>query len=110
MSGEKVESKAALELSGAIPVLVTTEHRGVFFGYADRTDLEASPRVLKVKRVRNVVYWTAESHGFLGLAIMGPHTGCKIGPAAPSGTIHAITGVWTCTPEAVTAWEAEPWS
>lgn len=46
------------------PVIVTTEHRGVFFGYATNTDGET----IDLKRARLCVYWSADVKGFMGLA------------------------------------------
>lgn len=86
------------------PVLVTTAHRGVFFGYADKTDGET----IKLTRARLCVYWTADLRGFMGLASHGPSSSCKIGPAADI-ELRAITSVVTVTPEAVEKWEAAPW-
>lgn len=89
-----------------IAVLVTTEHRGVFFGYADPSKLEGA--TVALKRARNCVYWAASVKGFLGLAATGPDAQCRIGPAADI-TLRGIASVSTVTPEAVSAWEAAPW-
>lgn len=86
-------------------VLVTTEHRGVFFGYATETDGET----ITLKHARNCVYWSADVRGFLGLASTGPSASCRIGPRADI-TLRAITCVAECTPAAVQAWEAAPWT
>ena len=86
------------------PVLVTTAHRGVFFGYADDTDGET----IALKRARLCVYWSADCKGFMGLAASGPSASCRIGPAADI-TLRNITAVLAVTPAAVTAWEAAPW-
>jgi hypothetical protein len=86
-------------------VLVTTAHRGVFFGYADDTDGET----IILKRARLCVYWPAECKGFMGLAASGPTKNAKIGPAADI-TLRNITAVLECTPAAVKAWEAAPWA
>lgn len=91
--------------TGERPVVVTTEHRGVFFGYAHDVDGET----IDLKRARLCVYWSADVRGFMGLAGAGPTPGCKIGPAVPSITLRAITSVIECTPEAVAAWERAPW-
>lgn len=87
------------------PVLVTTAHRGVFFGYADETKGET----INLKRARNCVYWSQDVKGFLGLAASGPTKGCRIGPPADI-ELRAITCVAEVTPDAVKAWEAQPWS
>jgi hypothetical protein len=86
-------------------VLVTTSHRGVFFGYATDT----SGDDITLKRARNCLYWSADAKGFLGLTTSGPTSNCRVGPAAPSIDLRGITAVAEVTPEAVKAWEAAPW-
>lgn len=86
------------------PVLVTTAHRGVFFGYATDTD----GAIIKLRAARNCLYWPTENKGFLGLASMGPVKGARVGPAADL-ELRDITAVAECTTAAVTAWEAAPW-
>lgn len=87
------------------PVLVTTVHRGVFFGYANDTD----GNTIALKDARNCIYWSADCKGFMGLAANGPTTGCRIGPKADI-TVRNITSVSEVTPEAVAKWEAAPWA
>ena len=86
-------------------VIVTTAHKGVFFGYALDTDGAS----IALRAARNCIYWPAENKGFMGLASMGPVKGSRIGPAADI-LLRDITAVVECTPAAVTAWEAAPWS
>lgn len=81
------------------PVIVTTAHRGVFFGYAADTDGES----ITLKRSRLCLYWSADLRGFMGLASIGPNGSCKIGPAADI-TIRSITAVLEVTPEAEKRW------
>lgn len=87
-----------------IAVLVTTAHRGVFFGYAtyylDKT--------VQLRAARNCIYWPVENKGFLGLATLGPVKGARVGPAADI-VLHDVTSVSCCTDEATTAWEGAPW-
>lgn len=90
--------------NGERPVLVTTAHRGVFFGYATDTDGET----IALKRARLCVYWSADLRGFMGLAAQGPSPSCRIGPAADI-TLRNITAVVAITPEAVARWESAPW-
>lgn len=87
------------------PVLVTTVHRGVFFGYANDTD----GNTIALKDARNCIYWSADCKGFMGLAANGPTPGCRIGPKADI-TVRNITSVSEVTPEAVAKWEAAPWA
>ena len=86
-------------------VLVTTAHRGVFFGYATKTD----GATIKLRGARNCIYWPAEQKGFLGLASVGPVSGSRIGPAADI-ELRDITCVAECTDAATSAWEKAPWS
>ena len=86
-------------------VIVTTEHRGVFFGYADDTDGD----VIKLRAARNCVYWSTSVRGFMGLAATGPDKQSKVGPAADI-SLRDITSVIECSPDAIQAWEAAPWS
>jgi len=86
-------------------VLVTTEHRGVFAGFATDTDGD----VINLRAARNCIYWSMELKGFLGLASMGPDKSCRIGPAADV-QLRKITAVVEVTPEAQAAWESAPWS
>lgn len=87
------------------PVIVTTAHRGVFFGYASKTDGET----IRLTKARNCLYWTADVKGFMGLAATGPSASCRIGPQADI-ELRNVTAVLDVTPEAVTRWEAAPWA
>ena len=91
--------------NGGRPVLITTAHRGVFFGYAADTDGER----IKLTSARLVVYWTSDVHGYMGLAATGPTRSCRIGPPADI-TLRDITSVVEVTPEAVERFEAAVWS
>ena len=87
------------------PVVVTTVHRGVFFGYATDTTGET----IALNRSRLCLYWSADVKGFMGLAANGPTKGCRIGPPADI-TLRNITAVIEVTSDAVAAWEKAPWS
>jgi hypothetical protein len=87
------------------PVIVTTEHRGVFFGYAADTNGET----IELRDARLCVYWSSDLKGFMGLASSGPSENCKIGPAVKAITLRKITSVVEVTPAAVAKWEAAPW-
>ena len=86
------------------PVIVTTAHRGVFFGYASDTD----GAQIALTHARLCVYWSADMQGFMGLAAQGPSPSCKIGPAADI-TLRDITSVLEVTPEAEKRWCSAPW-
>lgn len=86
-------------------VLVTTVHRGVFFGRLIKDEGE----IVTLADARNCVYWSASVRGFLGLAESGPTASCRIGPAVPEIALRGVTCVAICTPEATAAWEKAPW-
>ena len=88
-------------------VLVTTIHRGVFFGYASGDVKKDS---ITIKEARNCIYWSSDVKGFLGLASNGPTSSCRIGPKVPSIKLLGVTAVVEVTPEAVEKWEKSPWS
>ena len=93
-----------------IAVLVTTEHRGVFFGYLTQQQLDENQvNPLRLENARNLVYWSSDCHGFLGLTNQGPNKNCKVGPKCPEILLYKITSISKCTEEAVIAWESEPW-
>ena len=85
-------------------VLVTTAHRGVFFGYATDTEGET----IKLRAARLCVYWSADVKGFMGLAANGPSAGCRIGPPADI-TLRNITSVCEVSPAGIDRWESAPW-
>lgn len=88
-------------------VLVTTVHRGVFFGYLVGA---AAKEQVVISRARNVTYWDVATRSFLGLAAHGPTDACRVSAAAgEASTLFDITGVFTCTPEAVEKFERGPW-
>ena len=86
-------------------VLVTTEYRAVFFGYATDT----SGDTIRLRAARNCIYWGPSVRGFLGLAAEGPDKSCRIGKAADV-ELRKITCVAEMTPAAVRAWELAPWA
>lgn len=87
------------------PVLVTTAHRGVFFGYATDT----SGETVVLERARNCLYWHESVRGFIGLAANGPNSQCRIGPACSRIELRNITSVSDVSADAVRAWESAPW-
>lgn len=95
MATKKAETKGR-------PVLVTTEYRGVFFGYAEDT----SGETIILKRARNCIYWAKNVGGFLGLAATGPNGECRIGAEVEQFEARKVTSVTEVSPAAVQAWEA----
>lgn len=86
-----------------VPVLVTTQHKGVFFGFA----AEAKPskdKDIRLEKAQLCIYWSTDVKGFMGLAATGPSKNCKIGPAVPAITLTDVTSVSECTADAAKAW------
>jgi hypothetical protein len=87
-------------------LLVTTAHKGVFFGYGNPSD----GATIELTKARMCVYWDSALRGVMGLAATGPNGNCKIGPAVDKITIRDVTMVAECSENAVTNWEKGLWS
>lgn len=85
------------------PVIVCTEYKGVFFGYATKTKGD----VIDLKRARCCIYWSANVGGFMGLAEKGPNSNCKIGATADI-ELRKVTCVLEVSPTAEKAWVGAP--
>jgi len=85
------------------PVLVTTQHRGVFAGLVpEEQDMNA--RTMRLKEARCAIYW-GTSRGVAELASEGPTDKSRIGSSATIEALHDITGVWSVTAEAWKKWQ-----
>jgi len=93
--------------STGMPVVVTTEHRGVFFGILSG---DRSVTTVELADVQMCVYWSEDVQGVVGLAATGPTAGCKVTRPVPRMTVHAVTAVFDATEGAVAAWRSRPWS
>jgi hypothetical protein len=100
----KVKAPAKTEQSER-PVLVTTAHKGVFFGYASDT----SGDTIKLRAARLCVYWSSDIRGFMGLAATGPSSSCRIGPAVDV-EVRNVTSVSEVTAKAEEQWNKAPWN
>ncbi len=89
------------------PVVVTTEHRGVFFGFCTAEDTDA--RTVTITEAQMCVYWAADVRGVVGLAVSGPTKSCKVTPPAPKMTLTGTTAVMDATEDAAKAWKERPW-
>jgi hypothetical protein len=85
-------------------VLVTTEFRGVFFGYV--VSDSKLPDEITLSKVRNCIYWPSSVGGFLGLASQGPNNDCKIGTMVPELRLFKVTSVSRVSDEAAKKWIA----
>ena len=97
-----------MELDVGVPIVVTTKHRGVFFGRFVRS-FEGGKHV-ELKDAQNCLHWSKDVRGFLGLASHGPTGGCRVGPKVDIPQLRDVTCVAQCTPESAERWETAPWS
>lgn len=88
------------------PVLVTTQHRGVFFGYLE----SIKKNRLTITSARCCLHWPVGQKGFLGLATQGPIDGSRVGPAPERLTLFDVTAIADVSAEAAKRWEDAPWS
>jgi hypothetical protein len=82
------------------PVIVCTEYRGVFFGYADDTSTDP----IKLRNARMAIYWGV-TRGVMQLAETGPTGTSKISAQADI-ELRKITAVFEVSAEAEAAWRA----
>ena len=91
---------------GVVPLVVTTVHRGVFFGFGVPT----TDKTIRITDAQMCVAWSKDVRGVLGLASDGPSKHCRVGPAVPAITLQDVTSVIEASEKASAAWQAQPWS
>jgi len=87
-------------MSNERPVIVCTEHRGVFFGYA--TDTKGTE--IELKRARMAIAF-GTTRGVMELAETGPTSSSKISARADID-VRKVTAVFEVTKAAAKAWES----
>ena len=84
------------------PVIVCTEHRGVFFGYAINTQ----GAEITLRKARMAIRF-GTTRGVMELAETGPTRDSKISARADID-VRKVTAVFAVTPAAAKAWESAP--
>ena len=84
------------------PVLVTTAHRGVFFGFLS-SDQSRESKIVTLMRARCAIYF-GTTNGFMELAATGPTSKSRIGAEAPKITLQDVTSVTEVSAEATDKW------
>ena len=82
------------------PVIICTEHRGVFFGYASDTDGDT----ISLRAASMAIYW-GTSRGVMELADTGPTEKSRLSARADI-EVRKITAVFEVKPAALAKWEA----
>lgn len=91
-TAKKTESKTR-------PVIVCTEHKGVFYGHAEDT----SGDTIRLKDARMAIYW-GTTKGVVQLAETGPTDKSKISAKADI-EVRKVSAVFEVSPEAEAAWK-----
>ena len=86
--------------SSARPVIVCTEHKGVFFGYAEDTTGDA----IHLARARMAIRF-GTTRGVMQLAETGPTSSSRIS-ARSDMEVRKVTAVMEVADTAVEAWES----
>ena len=82
------------------PVIVCTEHRGVFYGHAADT----SGDTINLKDARMAIYW-GTTKGVMELAETGPTSKSRISAKADI-EVRKVTAVFEVSDAAEAAWKA----
>ncbi len=82
------------------PVIVCTEHRGVFYGLSS---CKSGDEIVHLKRARMAIYF-GTTKGVMQLAESGPTSSSKISARADL-ELRKVTCVMEVTPAAAKAWE-----
>lgn len=85
------------------PVLITTQHRGVFAGLVPN-DQDMTARSMPLQSARMAIYWGTE-HGVMQLAETGPTESSRISATADIEMLNDITAIFTVTDEAWEKWK-----
>jgi len=84
------------------PVLITTNNRGVYYGYLVENK---APDMVRLDKARVVVQWDTPK-GFLHMAVEGPEGVAEVSPAVGSMEVYGVATIADCTKEAAEAWDA----
>lgn len=85
------------------PVLVTTEHRGVFAGLIN-DDQDITAKAMPLHNAKMAIKW-GTNKGVMQLAETGPTNNSRISAKADIPMLHDITAIFDITPEAWKKWQ-----
>ena len=83
------------------PVIVTTKHRGVFFGYVNPEEI--TNQTLSLSTAKMAIRW-GTTRGVQELAATGPTKNSRIGAACDIPALHDVTAVFSVSKEAQEKW------
>lgn len=86
-------------------VIITTEHRGVFYAEVEAEKDLTQSTLTDLKNCRMAIYW-GTTKGIHELAETGPTEKSRISAKADIPVLHKITAVFSVTEEARAKWIA----
>ena len=84
------------------PVLITTQHRGVFAGLIP-VDQDLSVKAMPLKSARMAIYW-GTTKGVMELCDTGPTSKSRISATADIPMLHDITAIFDISEKAWDEW------
>ena len=87
------------------PVLVTTEYRGVFFGYVEEYPNLDESTTISLKDARMAIYWGTDK-GVMQLANEGVQKDSRISSIADIPALAKVTAVFSVSERAEETWKA----
>lgn len=88
----------------AKPVLITTQHRGVFAGLIDEQQ-DIAAKAMPLKAAKMAIYW-GTTKGLMELCDTGPTSKSRISASADIPILHDITAVFEISAKAWDKWQA----
>lgn len=89
-------------------LVITTEWKGVFFGYGELPTNDS--RKISLRDCRMCVSWDSSVKGMPGLVSGQKLSGCRISPPAPKVLLYGVTGIFELSEKAEKEWLKQPWS
>lgn len=87
------------------PVLVTTQHRGVFAGLIP-DDQDLTVKAMPLQAARMAIRW-GTTRGLMELCETGPNSRSKISAPADIPMLHDITAVFAISDQAWGTWQTQ---
>ena len=100
---KKAENK---EEDKGLPVVVITDFKEIFFGY---TESKPDADIIILKHGRQVIYYSKDTQGLVGLASIGPGKDSRISPACPQIVIRKPVNVLVVNESAIAKFSSVVW-
>lgn len=84
-------------------ILITTQHRGVFFAQVEETTDLTQKMLTNLKNCRMAIHFNT-TKGVMELAQDGPNKGSRLGAPADVDVMHDVTAVFSVTDKAAEKW------